>query len=376
MNLRLRRLENDFRELTDFLRDHPFISLLKTEGDPPEKYHVAYRVRSADKKGGEVAVKDRHTAEIVLTLDYPSQEPICRMLTPVFHPNIDPHLICITDRWAAGESLTDVVVRIGRMLAYQTYNIKSPRNGEAAQWAAENLQRFPLDDADLAREKQSAAPGVAPPPVRTAKPAPVESSDSPPTRAAAVPPKQPEAEAAPAAPPKAEPAVPLAVPQVSRGLHPASSPAAGPVPCANCKTPTADATMRECRSGHRICGQCAVACRVCGAVMCVLCDLSRCSVCRGVVCPSCQAFCHFHRQAVCRDHIVACGECGIQGCDRCLFLCSGCGRHCCRAHFDQGRNLCAACKETDLPEKPTCPYCRRQLSRRGGTFCPSCGQRL
>lgn len=376
MNVRLRRLENDFRELTDFLRDHPFISLLKTEGDPPEKYHVEYRVKSAEKKGGDVAVKDRHTAEIFLTLDYPSQEPICRMLTPVFHPNIDPHLICITDRWAAGESLTDVVVRIGRMLAYQTYNIKSPRNGEAAQWAAENLQRFPLDPADLAREKQGAEPGGGAPPVRTAKPVPAESSVSSPTRPAAGRPKQPKAADAPAAPPQAAPAVPLVEPQVSRGRRPASTPAAGPVSCANCRTPIPSADIRECKNGHRVCPDCSVACRACGATLCVLCDLAHCSVCQAVVCPTCQVFCHFHRQAVCPDHVVACAECGVKGCDRCLSLCPGCGKHFCRSHFDKGRNLCAACQKTDMPRPASCPYCGKQVTRQGAKFCAACGQRL
>jgi ubiquitin-protein ligase len=351
MNVRLRRLENDSKELADFLRDHPFIGLLKTEGDPPEKYHVEYRVKSVEKKGAEVTVKDRHTAEIVLTLDYPSQEPICRMLTPVFHPNIDPHLICITDRWAAGESLTDVVVRIGRMLAYQTYNIKSPRNGEAAQWAAENLQRFPLDPADLAREQLRVDPG-------------------------AVPPKQPKDADASVAPPKTAPAVAVVEPRGGRGPKPVPTPAAGAVPCANCRTSTPDSDIRECRNGHRICPDCAVSCRACGATLCVLCDLARCSVCQSVVCPACQVFCHFHRQPVCSDHIVACAECGVRGCDRCLSLCPGCGKHFCRLHFDKGKNLCAACRKSDLPRTPSCPYCGRQVTRPGAKFCSACGQKF
>jgi hypothetical protein len=31
------------------------------------------------------------------------------------------------------------------MLAYQSYNVKSPLNGRAARWAEENIGRLPLD---------------------------------------------------------------------------------------------------------------------------------------------------------------------------------------------------------------------------------------
>jgi len=354
MNMRLRRLENDYLEVAEFLREHPVVGLLKTEGDPPEKYHFEYRLRGVEKKGSEVVPKNRHVAEVFLTLDYPTQEPICRMLTPVFHPNIDPHLICITDRWAAGESLTDVVVRIGRMLCYQTYNIKSPRNGEAAQWAAENLSRFPLDDADLAREKPTASPGKPPAEER-------KSASPAPAAAAKIPPAAKDSSATPGAE-KQKP---------GRGEQSAAA-----VPCDNCRTLTPASDIRECRTGHRVCPDCATACRVCGAVMCVLCDLNRCSVCQGVMCPDCQAFCHFHRQTVCRDHIVACAECGVTGCDRCLSLCPGCGKRYCPSHFDKTLNLCAACRKKDIPPVPSCPYCGKVITRKAAKFCPACGQKL
>ncbi|OGD28541.1 MAG: hypothetical protein A2Y56_04045 [Candidatus Aminicenantes bacterium RBG_13_63_10] len=134
--------------------------------------------------------------------------------------------------------------------------------------------------------------------------------------------------------------------------------------------------IRECRNGHRVCPDCSVACRVCGAALCVLCDLTRCSVCQGVVCRSCQVFCHFHRQPVCREHVVVCQVCGVKGCVQCLSLCPGCGKYFCRAHYDKGRNLCAACQKKDLPEAATCPYCQKPISRKSAKFCPGCGQKF
>jgi ubiquitin-protein ligase len=71
------------------------------------------------------------------------------MTTPVFHPNIDPQKICIGDHWSAGQSLGELIVRIGEMICYQSYNVKSPLNGEAAAWAQANLEQLPLDHADM-----------------------------------------------------------------------------------------------------------------------------------------------------------------------------------------------------------------------------------
>lgn len=71
------------------------------------------------------------------------------MLTPIFHPNFDPSIICMGDHWTAAEKLADLVVRIGEMIAYQAYNIKSPLDGEAAMWADLNQSAFPTDMRSL-----------------------------------------------------------------------------------------------------------------------------------------------------------------------------------------------------------------------------------
>src|SRR4051795_8483411 len=72
------------------------------------------------------------------------------MLTPVFHPNFDDSSVCIGDFWAASESLDDLIIRIGRMISYQEYNTKSPLNGLAAKWAAQNPGLLPVDPRPIA----------------------------------------------------------------------------------------------------------------------------------------------------------------------------------------------------------------------------------
>jgi ubiquitin-protein ligase len=71
------------------------------------------------------------------------------MVTPVFHPNIDPQKICVGDHWSAGQRLAQLIVRIGEMLTYQSYNVKSPLNAKAAAWAELNVTRLPLEQVDL-----------------------------------------------------------------------------------------------------------------------------------------------------------------------------------------------------------------------------------
>ncbi len=119
-------------------------------GDPPEAYEVDYHVNGLGPgKGNTPAPRDRHRVRIELTSEYPRQSPRCKMLTPSFHPNIDPATICVGDHWTAGERLVDLVIRIGEMLAYQAYNIKSPLDGQAAMWADLHADELPIDKRDL-----------------------------------------------------------------------------------------------------------------------------------------------------------------------------------------------------------------------------------
>ncbi|MGH7215483.1 MAG: ubiquitin-conjugating enzyme E2 [Tepidisphaeraceae bacterium] len=145
--MRTRRLLADAAQMARAFADSPLIRVRAASGDPPEVYQVEYRVKGLDRAPGakEPIAREHHLVELQLTADYPRLGPKCRMLTPIFHPNIDPATICVGDHWAAGERLADLVVRIGEMIAYQAYNIKSPLNAEAAMWADLNMLRLPID---------------------------------------------------------------------------------------------------------------------------------------------------------------------------------------------------------------------------------------
>ena len=148
---RTRRLYADAEQMKSAFQNAPLLRLRSMKGDPPETYEIEYFVRGLERVPGrkEPIERNYHCVEIQLGYEYPRLSPACRMLTPIFHPNIEPATICVGDHWAAGERLVDLVFRIGEMLAYQAYNIKSPLDAEAAMWADLNVDKLPSDPRPL-----------------------------------------------------------------------------------------------------------------------------------------------------------------------------------------------------------------------------------
>lgn len=150
-NPRLRRLRLDAERLQTRFKGWHRIQISDQAGDPPERYRITYHIRGLyATPDGQIQERHSHSAEIQLSLNYPRRAPQCKMLTPIFHPNFDTSSICIGDFWAASEGLDDLVIRIGRMIAYQEYNTKSPLNGLAARWAEQNAHLLPVDTSELA----------------------------------------------------------------------------------------------------------------------------------------------------------------------------------------------------------------------------------
>ena len=148
---RVRRLKLDYELLVSRFADWPLVKITGTAGLPPEMYQFTYFIRGLYVAGnGDIVERSEHVMEVNLSLGYPRRPPHCRMLTPVFHPNFDAASICIGDFWAASEGLDDLIVRVGRMIAYQEYNTKSPLNGLAAKWAAQNPALLPVDAREIA----------------------------------------------------------------------------------------------------------------------------------------------------------------------------------------------------------------------------------
>jgi ubiquitin-protein ligase len=170
---RTRRLALDEQMLQNLLQNWPLIQVTGKAGIPPEIYRITYNIRGLYvSASGEILERDTHVLELNLTLGYPKRAPQCRMLMPIFHPNFDDSMVCIGDFWAASEGLDDLIIRIGRMIAYQEYNTKSPLNGLAAKWAAQNSHLLPIDPRPVAPPWSNGEPQEAARPAEGSSPSP------------------------------------------------------------------------------------------------------------------------------------------------------------------------------------------------------------
>lgn len=162
-SLRLRRLRSDYEAIRRLVHLHPRIDIEGVSGNPPDRYVFKLHVRSLRRRGDRMEPQDEHRLEVKLPLGYPRDAPLCRMLTPVFHPNIAPHAVCIGDHWSAAEPLDLMIQRVGEMLGYQSYNVKSPLNGRAARWVAEHASQVPTDAQEFFIDLTAAPAAVTEP---------------------------------------------------------------------------------------------------------------------------------------------------------------------------------------------------------------------
>lgn len=279
MSIRHRRLQSDYEKIVETFKEDGRIHIKAVNGNPPEKYQIEFLVNSlVMHPDGSVKVKNNHIAEIYLTASYPRQPPQCRMLTPVFHPNIAPHAICIGDHWAAGESLPHLIVRIGEMLSYQSYNLKSPLNGEAAKWASQNGSRFPIDKIDFSAYYGASDKVLSDTQAQTINETSI-------------------------------------------------------MKCANCGTEVQGSQIIICSSKHPVCASCAMKCAVCGQQICLKCLTSTCSTCGKVICAHCHNKCSSCKVDLCLNHTFRCHVCNAPGCNDCTVECTACGKPTCLEHI-------------------------------------------
>lgn len=150
MNARMRRLASDWEQIQKDFAGHKNIIVTPEGTEPPEKYHITYFVNGIYLlPDGRIETLGRHEVEITLHADYPRYKPICKILTPIWHPNFRDGQICIGDIWGAGESLTDIIINIGDMIQYKSWNSSSPLSADAADWALQNKHLFPVGTIDL-----------------------------------------------------------------------------------------------------------------------------------------------------------------------------------------------------------------------------------
>ena len=157
MNARMRRLTSDWEQVKKDFEGHQYIKVTPIGPEPAEKYHITYFVNGLYLKPDKTPqVFGQHEVEITLHADYPRYKPLCSILTPIWHPNFRDGQICIGDIWGAGESLSDIIINIGDMIQYKSWNSFSPLCAEAAKWAIDNKEMFPVGNVELYRAEDEA----------------------------------------------------------------------------------------------------------------------------------------------------------------------------------------------------------------------------
>jgi ubiquitin-protein ligase len=139
MGPRDRRLLSDLRGMEQLAEQGQLT--FRTEGNPPQTYHVMLSAPGLAPAAGGLTVRNLHRFDLYLHREYPRRPPIVTWLTPVFHPNLlGPERnggVCIGS-WNSAESLDDLCLRIDALVRYRSFNAADALNRAAAVWVTEH----------------------------------------------------------------------------------------------------------------------------------------------------------------------------------------------------------------------------------------------
>lgn len=161
MNPRLSRLKMDYEKLSKLAARSPFVTIQKTEGDPPSEYVLRLTCKgivALDRKMQPI-YSESHDLRVRLHLEYPRRKPVFTLLTPIFHPNVmdGSGTVCIGNEgdhgYAPSMGLDDIVIRIIEMIRYENYSTQSVYNSDAAKWASRNQHLLPVDTRQIVGEE-------------------------------------------------------------------------------------------------------------------------------------------------------------------------------------------------------------------------------
>lgn len=142
----LHRLKTDVTQLVSFTQQTPSIQIIETEGDPPTKLVFEFLLKGITgvNRNGKPIFTEKHIVEMVVHEDYPMSMPFVQFYTPIFHPNIfSGGKVCL-GWFEIPYQLSDVCIHLAKMIDYQIYDLSSPANHKAADWARINPTFFPL----------------------------------------------------------------------------------------------------------------------------------------------------------------------------------------------------------------------------------------
>jgi hypothetical protein len=156
---RYRRLLSDercLRQLKAASSIFDFAAYTNDLTSPPEAYLFTFHGRGLSRPEGcpDALIRQHHQVLVRLGAAYPRQMPELFWKTPIFHPNISSSgIVCLggySTYWVPSLRLDQLCEMLWDMVRYENYDVESPYNREAAQWArTQTAFTFPLDPRQL-----------------------------------------------------------------------------------------------------------------------------------------------------------------------------------------------------------------------------------
>lgn len=158
------RKNEDLAKLRAFQHRFPkIVQVASATGAPPSVIEVVLCLPTPEDNHFPARWAKSTRVRINLPERYPFEPPRVSVLTKVFNPHVyTSGNVCLGAQWTPTENLELLVRRIMKILALDpgVINVKSPANGEAAQWYDQKRRAEP----DLFPTFQVDSLGEAPPP--------------------------------------------------------------------------------------------------------------------------------------------------------------------------------------------------------------------
>lgn len=165
-----RFLERQYEEGMALVRESDLVDLVPVGPAPFQRYRAILRCTGLRRESdGGIVEMSYAEAGITFPDDYlrhvdPYQILVWLGPADVWHPNISEKapLICL-GRLGPGTRLTDIVYQLFEIVSYQKYATHDALNHEAAAWARQHQDCFPIDGRPLKRRRLDLDVSVMPP---------------------------------------------------------------------------------------------------------------------------------------------------------------------------------------------------------------------
>lgn len=146
---RVRRLAADREAVRARFSGHQHVKVTPGAGNPPDYYEVEYYLNGLVREGDSARIHQSHQVVVRMGAGYPRMAPFVEAKSDVFHPNVAGHY-CFGDIWTPAQSIADVIEKVGDMIQWRVFNVESALNADAAHYATEHPEVFPVGEVALA----------------------------------------------------------------------------------------------------------------------------------------------------------------------------------------------------------------------------------